>query len=39
MDIRNERIDTFVNNEGFSAVNNLTYALGSNDDTEKNIPD
>ena len=34
MDNQNNRINPFVNNEGFSAENNLVDILGNNDDNE-----
>ena len=34
MDNQNNRINPFVNNEGFSAENNLVDILGNNDDSE-----
>ena len=34
MDNQNNRINPFVNNEGFSAENNLADILGNNDDNE-----
>ena len=36
MDNQNSRINPFVNNEGFSAENNLVDILGNNDDNEEN---
>ena len=35
MDNQNNRINPFVNNEGFSVENNLVDILGNNDDNEK----
>ena len=35
MNKQNNRINPFVNNEGFSAENNLVDILGNNDDIEE----